>query len=629
MNSSHLRIVTTWLSPYIEMSSYVKGGAWTNIEDEILKAAVQKYGTNQWARVSSLLPKKTATQAKSRWVEWLNPLINKTGWTSDQDKRLIELTRLLPNQWRSIGSIIGRTATQCVERYQQLIDEASGNDSSGDLKLSGPGIETIPAIGQPTAQIIDNDESNGPNFAHETQPAQAGSDDDESMEDDDREMLAEAKARLSNTQGKKAKRKARERMLEESKRLALLQKRRDMKAAGLNVSLHSKNKQSKKEFDYNADIPHEIVPPSGPYDVSEENRINELELEQFQSKVAQQGIGLKEVDDKIEAVKEKQRVEKKRRRTSDAEKELEDSNLARGIEFKKLKFQGDQPVAQKTETESSPVPEPLKKPNKALASLMKSLFEKLPEPKHHEGKLTPVFNVNQNELESSVVLVHVPGTTTGAANPQVSLRLGQGKCKQRRTRVIQKGLPIPDPLLVDSSVKLSEVDKVQEAVAKEFTILLASDYRKSRDPSFSTSFMVEVDEKIYDKVNKEIDDECRKLRVANEETQLGLPPHDSQPKLPKARERLGRKSKFHKSLKGSHLLELDVSGQEANAGNKEIQTSPSEKDSSPKESEGVPFQSSWRDVDGTFESESRNLKLEADRIFDRLEQVQQLLSKEI
>lgn len=203
---------------------------------------------------------KTATQAKSRWVEWLNPLINKTAWTSDQDKRLIELTRLLPNQWRSIGSIIGRTATQCVERYQRLIDEASGNDSSGDLKLSGPGIETIPAVGQPTAQIIDNDKSNDPNFAHETQPAQSGSDDDESMEDDDREMLAEAKARLSNTQGKKAKRKARERMLDESKRLALLQKRRDMKAAGLNVGLHSKNKRSKKEFDYNADIPHEIVP---------------------------------------------------------------------------------------------------------------------------------------------------------------------------------------------------------------------------------------------------------------------------------------------------------------------------------------------------------------------------------
>jgi hypothetical protein len=33
-----------------------------NSEDEILKAAVMKYGKNQWARVASLLPRKTAKQ---------------------------------------------------------------------------------------------------------------------------------------------------------------------------------------------------------------------------------------------------------------------------------------------------------------------------------------------------------------------------------------------------------------------------------------------------------------------------------------------------------------------------------------------------------------------------------------
>ena len=41
------------------------------------------------------------------------------------------------------------------------------------------------------------------------------------------EMLQEARARLANTQGKKAKRKAREKMLNEAKRLADLQKRRE------------------------------------------------------------------------------------------------------------------------------------------------------------------------------------------------------------------------------------------------------------------------------------------------------------------------------------------------------------------------------------------------------------------
>lgn len=46
-------------------------------------------------------------------------------------------------------------------------------------------------------------------------------------------MLSEARARLANTQGKKAKRKARERQLEEARRLAVLQKKRELKAAGI------------------------------------------------------------------------------------------------------------------------------------------------------------------------------------------------------------------------------------------------------------------------------------------------------------------------------------------------------------------------------------------------------------
>ena len=43
------------------------------------------------------------------------------------------------------------------------------------------------------------------------------------MDEDELEMLSEARARLANTQGKKAKRKAREKQLEEARRLASLQ----------------------------------------------------------------------------------------------------------------------------------------------------------------------------------------------------------------------------------------------------------------------------------------------------------------------------------------------------------------------------------------------------------------------
>ncbi|KAI8321154.1 hypothetical protein GQ54DRAFT_298178 [Martensiomyces pterosporus] len=86
------------------------------------------------------------------------------------------------------------------------------------------------------------------------------------MDEDEKDMLSEARARLANTQGKKAKRKARERQLEEARRLATLQKRRELKAAGVEV----KKKKKVRHMDYNAEIPFETKAVPGFYDTTEE-----------------------------------------------------------------------------------------------------------------------------------------------------------------------------------------------------------------------------------------------------------------------------------------------------------------------------------------------------------------------
>ena len=91
-------------------------------------------------------------------------------------------------------------------------------------------------------------------------------------------MLSEARARLANTQGKKAKRKARERQLEESRRLAALQKRRELKNAGINSKIVNRKKG---QMDYNADIPFEKQAIPGFYDTQEEQAVNEHQREAF------------------------------------------------------------------------------------------------------------------------------------------------------------------------------------------------------------------------------------------------------------------------------------------------------------------------------------------------------------
>ncbi|KZT36988.1 hypothetical protein SISSUDRAFT_1120597 [Sistotremastrum suecicum HHB10207 ss-3] len=238
----------------------IKGGVWKNTEDEVLKAAIAKYGKNQWARISSLLVRKTPKQCKARWYEWLDPSIKKTEWSKTEDEKLLHLAKLMPTQWRTIAPIVGRTATQCLERYQKLLDDAEAKDKE-EFGLAGPGVESAPSaddVRRLRPGEIDPDP--------ETKPARP---DPIDMDEDEKEMLSEARARLANTQGKKAKRKARERQLEEARRLAMLQKKRELKAAGI-LSGSMRTKSKKKGMDYNADIPFEKKPAAGFYDTSDE-----------------------------------------------------------------------------------------------------------------------------------------------------------------------------------------------------------------------------------------------------------------------------------------------------------------------------------------------------------------------
>lgn len=233
------------------MRYMIKGGYWKNVEDEMLKAGVMKYGLNQWSRLASLLPRKTAKQCKARWYEWLDPSIKKTAWTNSEEEKLLHLSKIFPSQWRTIAPFVGRTPHQCVTHFEKLLDEAQGREKlDNDPRKLRPGeIDPVPEVRPARADPID-------------------------LEDDDREMIAEARVRIANVKGKKAKRKARERVIDEARRLAQLQKFRELRNAGVDFVIERKERNKKKEFDYRGEIPMERTPVEV-FDASEERRVME------------------------------------------------------------------------------------------------------------------------------------------------------------------------------------------------------------------------------------------------------------------------------------------------------------------------------------------------------------------
>jgi pre-mRNA-splicing factor CDC5/CEF1 len=255
-----------------------------------------KYGKNQWARIASLLTRKTPKQCKARWYEWLDPSIKKTEWAKEEDEKLLQLAKLMPTQWRTIAPIVGRTPAQCLERYQKLLDEAELLDddqapTSDDVRKLRPG-------------EIDPDPENKP-----ARP------DPVDMDEDEKEMLSEARARLANTMGKKAKRRAREKQLTESRRLANLQKRRELKAAGIDAKIPVRvNKKIPIGMDYNKDIPFFHEQPAGFWDINEEARREHMEHKDvtnslLQSLDGKRRIEIEEEERKKDFKKQKMRKE--------------------------------------------------------------------------------------------------------------------------------------------------------------------------------------------------------------------------------------------------------------------------------------------------------------------------------
>lgn len=503
-------------------SVYVKGGAWTNVEDEILKAAVSKYGLNQWSRVSSLLTKKTAKQAKARWNEWLNPLINKSDWTREEDEKLLNLVKLLPNQWRSIAPIIGRTATNCIERYQKLLEEEMSDDNE-DLKFSGPGIESMEASG-----------SKGDlNLNPEGAPAEP---DDDEISDDDREMLYEAKARLVNTKGKRAKRKEREKMLQETKRISLLQKRRELKAAGIKVSLTSRNKKGSKEIDYNADIPFEQTPSVGLYDIEGEEEENLRDTKDFEKNVSKQGLELEKK--KEEERKSNKKPEKRKASSIEGNEEIYDqrkkvqlsmpsveevnnyeqndltgvfshpekkddindriSSVMKDIrqqQARKSTLLGDSSTSVSKEKFTP------KQLNKYIRNLLKNSFETLPKPKN-EFQVLPKFDDHEEEIKL-VKESDVKQEQERLSALELLRQVEAEKALLRRSQVIQRGLTVPHPSKL-RNIDTSALGELEKLIVEEFQKTIKSDYKKYVDDQYPAEQVEDLDEESYDKVQQEI-----------------------------------------------------------------------------------------------------------------------------
>ena len=97
-------------------------------------------------------PRAAQRRAHHRWAA-------ATEWTREEDEKLLHLAKIMPTQWRTIAPIVGRTAAQCLERYEKLLDEAmradgQAPDDADDPRRLRPGVSVcLPVVVRATVRV--------------------------------------------------------------------------------------------------------------------------------------------------------------------------------------------------------------------------------------------------------------------------------------------------------------------------------------------------------------------------------------------------------------------------------------------------------------------------------------------
>ncbi|KAF9571060.1 hypothetical protein EC968_001044 [Mortierella alpina] len=78
-------------------------GPWTEEEDRKLSQLVDEYGPEKWVFIASKIGSRTGKQCRERWHNHLDPQINKTPFTPEEDMRILELYNQMGSKWAEMA----------------------------------------------------------------------------------------------------------------------------------------------------------------------------------------------------------------------------------------------------------------------------------------------------------------------------------------------------------------------------------------------------------------------------------------------------------------------------------------------------------------------------------------------
>jgi hypothetical protein len=137
--------------PMPEPTAPIARGFWRKSEDEQLRLAVEKYGTNQWDSVALAVVGRTPTQCRERWTFRISPGLNKAPFSPVEDEIIVRERERLGNRWTLIArQLQGRSSCAVKNRwYSELRKQPKPEIEPADFfsiahLLSRPPVQVCP-----------------------------------------------------------------------------------------------------------------------------------------------------------------------------------------------------------------------------------------------------------------------------------------------------------------------------------------------------------------------------------------------------------------------------------------------------------------------------------------------------
>jgi hypothetical protein len=90
-------------------------------EDQELKVLVTQFGENNWAKIASFMPGRSPRQCRERWKNYVNPSLDFSPWTSEEDDLLLQKCQEFGKKWWKIALLLGnRSKNSCRNRWDAL-----------------------------------------------------------------------------------------------------------------------------------------------------------------------------------------------------------------------------------------------------------------------------------------------------------------------------------------------------------------------------------------------------------------------------------------------------------------------------------------------------------------------------